>query len=28
VLRYAIKPVEVKHYIYARERPRFSESDV
>lgn len=28
VLRYAIKPVEVKHYIYARERPRFSETDV
>jgi hypothetical protein len=23
VLRYAIKPVEVQHYIYARERPRF-----
>jgi len=28
VLRYAIKPVEVQHYIYARESPpRFSETD-
>jgi hypothetical protein len=24
VLSYAIKPVEVQHYIYAREEPRFS----
>src|ERR1700691_625410 len=28
VLSYAIKPVEVEHYIYARDRPRFSETDV
>jgi PAS domain-containing protein len=27
VLSYAIKPVEVQHYIYARERPRFSKAD-
>jgi hypothetical protein len=27
VLSYAIKPVEVQHYIYAREGPRFSETD-
>lgn len=27
VLSYAIKPVEVQHYIYAREEPRFSETD-
>jgi hypothetical protein len=27
VLSYAIKPVEVHHYIYAREGPRFSETD-
>jgi MFS family permease len=27
VLSYAIKPVEVKHYIYAREEPRFSKTD-
>jgi MFS family permease len=27
VLSYAIKPVEVRHYIYARERPRFSKAD-
>src|ERR1700691_992424 len=27
VLSYAIKPVEVQHYIYARERPRFSQAD-
>jgi len=28
VLSYAIKPIEVQHYIYAREGPRSSESDV
>jgi MFS family permease len=27
VLSYAIKPVKVQHYIYAREGPRFSETD-
>ena len=27
VLSYAIKPVEVQHYIYAREEPRFSKTD-
>jgi hypothetical protein len=27
VLSYSIKPVEVQHYIYARERPRFSKTD-
>ncbi len=27
ILRYAIKPVEVQHYIYAREGPRFTETD-
>jgi hypothetical protein len=27
VLSYAIKPVEVQHYLYARERPHFSRPD-
>jgi hypothetical protein len=27
VVSYAIKPVEVQHYIYAREGPRVSETD-
>ena len=27
VLSYAIKPVEVQHYIYAREKPRLSKTD-
>jgi hypothetical protein len=27
VLSYSIKPVEIQHYIYARERPRFSKTD-